>query len=352
MRKKILHIGNSDKFIPPFIEFVKEHFDFNEHQFYLTGGMAEKELKPHPNVKLGKKGKLNRIKEYLQLIIPMHQSKKIILHGLFNWHIVVMLFFMPWLLKKCYWVMWGGDLYVYQLGERNWKWKLREFFRRPVIKNMAVFTTTVPGDYDLAKKWYGIKSKFIHNLMYPSHVSRDGVKTSCLEEKGDCIYIQVGNSADPSNNHEEVLNYLSSFKEDNIKVFCPLSYGSESHRDKIIKKGRKLLDDKFYPMTDFMKFDEYNKYMSCIDVAIFNHNRQQAMGNIIGLLSLGKKVILKNTVTPFQFFVSIGVKVSTLQGSELLKTLSSTEISHNKEIMKKYFTNERLASNWKDVFND
>ena len=351
MSKSILHIGG-DTFLPPFIEFVKEHFDFNQHQFFITGGVAEHEIKSYPNLKLGKKGKVNRIIDYLQLIIPMHQSKKIIMHGLFNWHVVVILFFMPWLLRKCYWVMWGGDLYVHQLGKKNWQWKISEFFRRPVIKNIAVFTTTVPGDYDLAKEWYGIKSKFIHNLMYSSHLSRDGGAIICTEEKDEHVYIQVGNSSDPGNNHEEILNYLSKFKEEKIKVFCPLSYGSESHRDKILKKGRELLGDKFYPMTELLSFAEYNKYMACIDVAIFNHDRQQAMGNIIGLLSLGKKVVLKNTVTPFRFFVSLGVKVETIGGGDLLKPLDLNDMNHNKEIMKNYFTKERLISNWKDVFND
>jgi hypothetical protein len=42
MSQKILHIVGSDKFITPFIEFVKEHFEFNNHEFLLTNCMAEK----------------------------------------------------------------------------------------------------------------------------------------------------------------------------------------------------------------------------------------------------------------------------------------------------------------------
>ena len=100
MSKKILHIANSDKFIPPFIEFVKEHFEFSEHEFLLTGGMAQDQLKPHANVQLSKRTILGRRKHYTQAVIKMHQAQKVILHGLFDIKLVYILFFMPWLLKN------------------------------------------------------------------------------------------------------------------------------------------------------------------------------------------------------------------------------------------------------------
>lgn len=30
---KILHIGGCDKSLPPFIELIKENFDFDQHEF-------------------------------------------------------------------------------------------------------------------------------------------------------------------------------------------------------------------------------------------------------------------------------------------------------------------------------
>jgi len=350
MKNKILHIAGCDKFIPPFIEFIKQNFEFNDHQFLLTNGMAEHELKNVANVILSKRSIIGRLKHYAQAIIKMHQAKIVILHGLFDLRLVLILFFMPWLLKKCYWVMWGGDLYVYQLGECNWQWKLREFFRRPVIKSMGFFTTTVPGDYLLAKEWYGTKAKWIHNLMYPSHLYRISDTISCKSDKDRDIFIQIGNSADPSNNHLEIIDKLEQYKNNNIKVFCPLSYGSEVHKEKVISYGKKVLGDKFHPMVDYMSFEEYNAYMACIDIAIFNHDRQQAMGNAIGLLSLGKKVVLKKTVTPFSFFEEIGLIIYSIDDANLLDKLDADISINNIRKMKDYFHAERLKSNWNDVF--
>ena len=69
MHKKIIHIASCDKFIPPFIKFVKENFDSNDHEFLLTKGMAEKSLNITSNVYLAKSSKLGRLKHYFQVII-------------------------------------------------------------------------------------------------------------------------------------------------------------------------------------------------------------------------------------------------------------------------------------------
>lgn len=349
MNKKIVHIGQCDKFIPPFIEFMKDNFDFRQHIFFFTPSVADKELKLESNIHLSKPGRLHKLKHYYNLIIKMHTADKIVLHSLFNFSIVIMLFFMPWLLKKCCWVMWGADLYIYTIGKRDWKWRYREFFRRPVIKNIGYFSTTVPGDYDLAKEWYSIKSKWIHNLMYPSHIYRDPELIPIKKQTKQESYIQVGNSADPSNNHYAIVDILQEYN--NIKVFFPLAYGSEKYKNALIKYARKKLGERFVPILDYMTFDDYNSYMATVDIAVFNHNRQQGMGNIIGLLSLGKKVVMRKDITPYKFFTELGLVIASIEECDFLEPLSSDDAINNKKIMKDYFNTERLKSNWQDVFD-
>lgn len=350
MSSAILHIADCNKFIPPYIEFLKEKFDLSNHEFFLTDGVAKKDIVIDSNIHLLKNTKIGKLTFYLFLLIKMSKADKIILHNLFNTKVVLILFLMPWLLKKCYWIMWGADLYVHQLGERNFRWKWHEFLRRPVIKRMGYFSTTVPGDFELAKKIYGTKAKFIHNLMYPSHLFRNIDEIQCNQDKQGKLYIQVGNSADPSNNHFQVIDMLSKLDLKDFRVYCPLSYGSKKHREEVIEYGNKLLGEKFVPMVEFMSFNEYNSYMACIDIAIFNHDRQQAMGNIIGLLSLGKKVVLKPSVTPFEFFSNIGVKIYHINDSDLFVPISVAVQEKNVEIVKGYFNIERLYSNWEEVF--
>ncbi|SFR49202.1 TDP-N-acetylfucosamine:lipid II N-acetylfucosaminyltransferase [Thiomicrospira sp. ALE5] len=347
MSKKILHIANSDKFIPPFIEFVKEHFEFSEHEFLLTGGMAQEQLKPYANVQLAKRTIIGRLQHYAQAVIKMHQAKKVILHGLFDIKLVYLLFFMPWLLKKCYWVMWGGDLYVYQLGERSWKWKVREFFRRPVIKNMGHLVTYIKGDYELAQQWYGAKGQYHECFMYTSNLYKE---YDVPHKQHSGINILVGNSADPSNNHLEVFDKLEAFKDQDIKIYAPLSYGNPGYAQTTIQQGKQRFGDKFEPLTEHMPFNQYLEFLGKIDIAIFNHKRQQAMGNTITLLGLGKKVFMRSDVTQWAFFKSHGIAVYDIEAFALTDD-EDIQVDENKHRVKSYFSEQTFVNQLREIFN-
>lgn len=347
MRKKILHIAGCDKFIPPFIEFIEEHFDYNDHEFLLTNGMAAQELKKNVNVSLAKRTIIGRLKYYFQAIIKMHQAKKVILHGLFDIKLVYLLFLMPWLLKKCYWVMWGGDLYVYQLGERDWKWKLREFFRRPVIKNMGHLVAYIKGEYELAQLWYSAKGQHHKCFMYTSNLYKE-YDVPQKQHKG--INILVGNSADPSNNHLEVFDKLEDFKDQDIKIFSPLSYGNSDYAKRVIDQGKQRFGDKFEGFTEHMPFNQYLEFLGKIDIAIFNHKRQQAMGNIRTLLGLGKKVYMRNDITSFQALKDDGIKVFSID--EVDTDSKFDEKVNNIEKTRNIYSEKNLISCLDKIFKE
>ena len=347
MSKKILHIAGCDKFIPPFIEFVKEYFDFSAHDFLLMNGMASKELKITPNVHLSGRFTRSILKHYWQAMIKMHQADKVILHGLFKSRFTMMLFFMPWLLKKCYWVIWGGDLYSFKISERNFKWKLKEFFRRSVIRRMGHLVTYIKGDYDLATEWYGARGQYHECFVYPSNLYKD---YAIPEVKHSSINILVGNSADPSNNHLEVFDKLEVFKDQDIKIYAPLSYGNQTYAKKVIEEGKKQFGDKFEPLTDMMPFDQYLEFLGLIDVAIFNHKRQQAMGNTITLLSLGKKVFMRSDITPWELFEDIDVKVFDVENIKL-DLLDEKIKKDNQEKIKKHFSIDNYKKQLQELFN-
>ncbi|CAM4284917.1 TDP-N-acetylfucosamine:lipid II N-acetylfucosaminyltransferase [Pseudoalteromonas ostreae] len=343
--KKILHVAECDKFIPPFIDFVNKHFEPTKHEFMLTGGMSSGNLKNCVNVHLSGESKLLKLKHYFSLILKMHQADKVILHGLFNIKIVQILFFAPWLLKKCCWVIWGGDLYTYQFGLRNKKWLINEFFRRPVIKKIGHLVTYIEGDIALARKWYGATGKYQECLMYTSNLYKE---YEVSESKKTSINIQVGNSADPSNNHIEALEKLLPFKERDICIFVPLSYGSKEYAKQVITQGKEWFGDKFKPFTEFMPFEQYLSLLGSIDIAIFNHKRQQAMGNTIALLGLGKTVYLRSDTSQWPFFEMKGIKIGDI---EKLNSLDSQKITGNVEIVKAYFSPENYKKQLTQLFD-
>lgn len=343
----ILHVASLDKFIPPFIELINEHFDSSKHQFWLSGDKEKYPYQTSNNTYQVKRTKAGRLKGLLYLAVQLHKADKIILHGLFNIHVVIMLACMPWLLNKCYWVMWGGDLYTYKLGEKNWKWKVKEFFRRPVIKNMGHLVTYISGDVELARQWYGAKGQYHECLMYTSNL----YKELKLEPKTcNTLNIQVGNSADPSNNHIEVLEKLLPYKDQDIKIFVPLSYGDQQHAEKVIRLGREWFGNKFQPLTDFMPFDDYLKFLGDIDIAVFNHHRQQGMGNTITLLGLGKAVYMRSDISPWSFFSDKNVDVLDVNNFSC-EVLSVSKAKENIKNVASYFSDSTLIKQYIRIFS-
>ncbi len=342
--RHILHIGEVDKFTAPLFALMARHIDLNDHRILCRVGNFSWPMECQASL-LRRKG----VAWLFYFIIKSYNAKKIIIHGLYDSRVIFLLSLQPWLLKKCCWVLWGGDLYTYSMDERNLKWKVKEFFRRKVIERISCVTTTVPGDFLLLNEWYSTKASFVENLMYPSHLVRKNINTEVRTD--GIIRVQVGNSADPGNCHIEILDLLSKLQNQNFKIYCPLSYGDFTYRDTVIEYGVSKFGSRFRPITEFMAFEAYSKYMNTIDVAIFNHRRQQGMGNIIGLMSLGKRIYLRSDITPFEFFKEKGFSVFPLDELEKLEKLSANDARKNIYLANKIFTVECLIQNWKKVFN-
>jgi dTDP-N-acetylfucosamine:lipid II N-acetylfucosaminyltransferase len=343
----ILHLFHWDKkFAPPFRDLIHEHFADGRHKFVVYGEVEPDALPASADTVVYR----SLLKNFSSLSRAMHRAEKIILHGLFNHHMFYILALQPWLLKKCCWVIWGGDLYFHEAEQKDIHWKRCELARQFVIKRLPLVTTTVPGDYLLVREWYKTKARYIQNLMYSSHICRQVLP--CDDEENDILVIQIGNSADPSNNHKEIIDKLSALKANNFVVYAPLSYGNKSYADEVIAYGLGKLGDRFIPLTAFMPFEKYNDYLRRVDMVIFNHMRQQAMGNTIALLSLGKMVWLRSDVTPWSYFNELGLNVYDSKGQLQLCKLPPHKKLANIELCKKVFSERALVSAWRRVFNE
>jgi hypothetical protein len=326
-----------DKFIPPYIDFINENFNSDEHLFFILH-------KPYTSFNINEKWKNviwgdNKLK-YFELLNYMYKSDKIIIHGLWSKRFVQLLFLQPWLLKKSYWVMWGGDFYFPE--KQNW-------IKKQVIKNMGHLVTYIKGDYEYVKKHYRAKGIYHECLMYLSNVFDEKQYSEAYKiDKKNELWILVGNSATDTNRHEYIFDKLKSFKDKDIKLFVPLSYGDNKYREKILKIGKEIFKEKFYPIVDFLSYNDYLKLLYNIDIAIFAHNRQQAMGNTIQLLGLGKKVYLNRNTTQWQLFEDLGVKVFNVD-EEFDLTFNKEELKHNTKIIKNFFSKERLKNDWNKI---
>lgn len=342
----ILHLCTLDKFIPPFILFVKENFeDFGSRQlFYISGSNPLFECPDEPNVFSA--GSLSRFSRMRWLVIHANRAEKIILHGLWDPRVVQVLAAQPWLLKKCYWVIWGGDLYTYKLSKRTLGWWKSEIFRRFVIKRFGHFVTHVKGDFELACRWYGASGQWHECFLYPSNIAPSPRFVSTNDRS---VNVLVGNSADPSNNHFEILDRLATLSEPRLRIFCPLSYGIEDHVNAVLTHGKSLFGASFVPLQRFMPENQYVEMLSMMNFAIFNHNRQQAMGNIVQLLGMGKTVYLRSDTTTWGMLRHIGVTVKDVSDLDL-SPLPRDLADRNSSLIANYFSHGNLAAQWGQIF--
>lgn len=292
--------------------------------------------------------------------------------------------------KLILWLMWGGDgLYLYRLKNR-WYTKqtiemyfnkingnsLHNKFRRlysntilyefyfllingkftpnreklKAIKKVDYIAPVIEDDYFIVKNEFKLKAKYLPFAF-------GSLKTLIPYTKNENIVannILLGNSADPSNNHIDVLNLV---KDINIKgeIICPLSYGNEKYRDVIIKEGREIFGDKFYPLADFLPIEKYQEIINSCGIVVMNHLRQQAMGNIISALWQGKKVFLNENNYTNNYFERIGVKVHSIQ-QELKQTLDKHDykendeiISNNRKQLEKYYSHKEVLRKTKNL---
>lgn len=342
----ILHIfkNTSEKFAEPYIEFINKNFKSNSHIFYYMGKDIRKIRKNHNNLHFSSSfGNISLIK-------TMNKSEKIFLHSLFSFQLVLLLAMQPWLFKKCYWAIWGADLYYHIQSKKTIKFFIYEFLRYFVIKNINGLVTHVKGDYELACKWYKTRGKYYYCFMYPSNLYKE-INIKNLS-KNKTKVIQLGNSSDPNNNHIEVLDRLKKYKNSDIKILCPLSYGDVNYKQKITLYGNNIFGDRFKPIVEFMSFDNYINLLSQIDIAIFNHKRQQGMSNIISLLGMGKKVYIRDDVSTWRFLKNLDIEIfNSKKGFEdLFEELSEENKNKNIEIVKKVFSEKKLIEDLNSLF--
>jgi len=353
MKNKILHILQNEKFISSYINFIADNLKMDDHLFIIIGGESKKQypIPDYQNILVleeiyTKKSKLVQLSKKLNPYLK--DADKVIIHSLFIANIVDYLFFNQRYLHKCHWVIWGGDLYDYKLAEKSLLKKLYIYRKKTIVKKMGHIITYLKGDYELAQEWYGAKGEYHECFMYPSNLYKD-YNVDAKQHK--TVNIQVGNSADPTNNHLEVFERLKQYRDEDINIYVPLSYGNKEYALEVIDKGKELFGDKFKPMTDFMPFEEYLKFLGDIDIAIFAHKRQQAMGNTITLLGLGKKLYMRNDITPRKLFEDIDVKVFSVDDISM-NPISNEDKNNNQKRIKEYFSKENYIKQLNKLFED
>lgn len=379
LEKKLnLHFMYDSQYCDKFIHFVNKNFPKDEHKFIIIGNAEQKfkymNIEGIENVQI--------INSTYDLINCIEESSEIFIHYLFDYFCEIMCKFN--ISKPINWICWGGDFYNYidiEMYDTMTKEILKELgvdanktinknniqyiYRKRALRKISKILISNKEDFDEIKNKFIINAKYT-TFTYPNPVDFISFNKNNVElikdkyrfKKKFKYLILLGNSANPSNNHVEILYELKKLNSKDFAVIVPLSYGGyDSYVNYVIKLGKKLLGKQFIPITEYIESEEYFEILKQVDVAIFNHNRQQARGNIRILLYLGKKVYIKNTITTFSYFKSIGLRlydISEINKKKIdeIASVSYEDKENNRDKIYMNFSTNKCLQYINEIFNN
>lgn len=276
---------------------------------------------------------------------------------------------------KVIWFAWGYDLYentfnliplkIYgeetkkQMG-RSYKCKIHyikqwifcKLLLKKVLSRIDYFSGVFPYEYNLLKQnqssfnaipldwYYGSTNFFIP----------EQIELSINRNKENII---IGNSANPTNNHLDVLKTLKNAHiNKEAKIIIPLSYG---YTDKYIRKveqtAEKVAPSRIISLRTFLPLKEYTELISTCKVAIFAHERQQASDNIFLQLINGARVYMSENSAAYKYLKSIGLKIYSLQNELSLFNcdMLESDIINNRKILSNLYSSSKLIKRTYDI---
>lgn len=368
---KILHIMNDENFVDYFIQQSEKVFPELSDYWIISSNIETPFQSAHP--------KGNRL-EWNKNTIPIHAQlagkyKKIILHSFFINHLED---FFKYLHKhgEIIWVFWGGDGYSFASDIKRWylplSWKkkvelqnssagflkrslskiksLRNNYKksaltRSFIKSVDTCATWVKYDYELVKE--------VHpELVWKSYsyFTFEQMDFSRLVPKApDPLRLFLGNSATDTNNHFDALNYLKEIGYPG-SIIVPLSYGNDCYAAQVMKYGEELFKEKFVPVREYLNLDKYHDLMNSCGIVWMNHKRQQAAGNIIASLFLGRGTILHPENTIYRTFNDLGVKFLNKEKLKNPSAIDFSLFSGNAFIIESFFSIEKILEDLKNLY--
>jgi hypothetical protein len=352
----IHHLIAASPYTTRFLKLLEDHpeaFPPEEHCFWIEGSSRST---------FGVTGgdRIRRFDvgpwEFRRAFRALAAEDRVLIHQLSNPRLLLHLFFHRGDARRCAWAIWGGDVYYFRYRPRTLLAGLRERLRKAVIPAIPVISSMIPGDAETVRTVYGSRARYVQ-AFYPIPMDHAGLAADAAPaNRGEGVTILVGNSGDPSNEHAWVLRSLARFRGQGLRVIAPLSYGDRSYVESVLALGRELFGDGFTPLTEFLAPEQYARLIRDTDAAIMNHGYQQALGNIIAMLMMGRKVFVRSDTTPYRYFNDLGIRVYDTRRVPDLGLAELVEFTpevgaRNSERVRAQLSEANAVAGWRELFD-
>ncbi|MBL4653191.1 MAG: TDP-N-acetylfucosamine:lipid II N-acetylfucosaminyltransferase [Flavobacteriales bacterium] len=219
---------------------------------------------------------------------------------------------------------------------------------------MDYFAHFIEEDFDFIQSIFGMNAKFIP-FQYGGLASylESPDRENHLFDKNNLL---VGNSADPSNNHIELIDELKKIGLSDCKMYALMAYaGGNDYVEKIREYGRTNLGDQFNVISDFVPLNEHYKLIETCAIVLFGHLRSQGTGNLIPCMANGSKAYMYKSSSLYQFFIQKRIEVYSIEDDFSLEhiaiPLSQEEKTNNLDTLRKWFGSRTISTSYENLLN-
>ena len=353
--KEIVVFVPKEKFTNPVISFFETYF--TEHNFsYVVYG---------PNATQGYvRPQTAELFEYDTWEGAL--SSDYVRHKLKESDLIIVQYVMPLLAlrlarysEKLLLVFWGGDLYPYSDScIKAFRNRIKKIIVRYAVSKSAYVGVLTADDGKVLDNIFPCHGQCYEVMVIGGDDDSDKISAiDCHSKRSGSVRILIGNSATETNQHIQILDQLAEYKNEDIELYLPLSYGDMEYREIVLSYGYKIFKNKFKPLVDFMDYNEYQTLLRTMNVGVFNHSRQQGLGNISMLLRFGAKVYLPKGSPNYNHFSHLGCIIHDShaicdEDFESFATYLDSERRQNMMSTSERRYRERAIELWSNLFNE
>lgn len=364
MTAPILHLFPVDMehIYKHYIRFINTHFDADAHVFLLVGqgasGILEKTIpkaiRRYDNITLYN---YDDSKDRTELFSRIDQGCLTLCHSLYYpVRMLVQLLLKPSRMRRLVWVSWGRDMTSWSSSGGSLRHRIGFYFRCRVPYFVAIFEPDLATFQQIYRS--GARA-FLAGYPVTIYSGLENLKDvvpslSSKIEQDLPINVMIGHSSTDELRHLDVIRDLAHLKDQNLRFYFPLTYGDSAYGDNVSGVATDVFGEKAICMRNSMPLVDYLNFLASVDIAIFNTERQIALGNIHPLLYMGKTIYLPHESVLSKHYRSHSVPIADYESiatSSYDTFVKLGDVSKSRAYVEKYELDmDRFISCWSDVF--
>lgn len=367
---KILHVMRQEKFTKRVSQLYSMRFNNGEHELlYInndkTQPITNDDIEiPQREIFIDDYSGCSR-QEAKTITDVMKEYDYVVLHSMFiNDDIIKRIVRNRTLLKKIVWIEWGYDLYDWKVQIKSLADRFRRRRARIIRTECYAVICIFPPDRKFYKERFPKASAHVFYAPYigPKRAKRfknysEHRKLTESRENGDTIYIQIGNRAYNRLRHIDALKKLEKFKDENIHLIIPLSYGREGYADRVQRYAEEHFPGKVTCIKEFLPVKEYNEILSKADIAVFNAVRQIGLNSINTLIFNNVKIFIPSESVLFRYLRWKGVpiqnfdRINEMDFDEFISDFEIEKPDMHMEYIKDLCRMKEKVMRWKRIYS-